>query len=59
MTTGMKFGQNKCIKVTLAKFKNITFDIKTEIAELEINKTYKNLRINEVNRINHIINKEK
>ena len=41
------------------KSKSLPLDINTEITEWESNKTYKYLGINEVNGINHTINKEK
>ena len=60
----MQIGRYKCPKVTfrkglLVKSKNTTLDISMEITELEHNKTYKYLGINEANDINHTINKEK
>ena len=57
-------GREKCAKVTfkkgsLVKSKNISLDINTDITGLEHNKIYEYLKINEVNGINHTINKEK
>ena len=61
---GMHFSLDKCTKVTfrkgsLVKPKNIILNINTQIAELENNKAYTYLEINETGVINHSINKEK
>ena len=58
-----QFGLHKCTKLTsrkdsLVKYKNITIDIKTEITELEHNKTNQILRNNEAKRISLTIIKE-
>ena len=60
----MQFGKDKHMKITFKKgmlvtSKNISLYIITEITELELNKTYKYLGINEANGINYTINKEK
>ena len=60
----MQFGLEKCAKVTCkkglpVKSKNITLDINPEITELEHNKTYEYLGIDQSNGINYTMNKEK
>ena len=60
----MQFGLDKHVKVVFRKglqikSKIIMWNINTEITELEHNKIYKYLGINEVNDINHTMNKEK
>ena len=59
--SGIQYCLDKTAKVTfkkasLVKSKSIIQDINTEITELEHNKTYKYLGINELKGINHTIN---
>ena len=61
---GMEFGLDKCAKATLIKGKltrttPVELDIDTTICELDQDKTYKYLGINEGNGIQHSKMKEK
>ena len=61
---GMQFGLDKCAKVTFIKGKivkaeNITLDVSTTIKELEQERTYKYLGIQEAEGVSNAANKEK
>ena len=61
-TQGYNFIQKKCANVTFKKnfrkSKNISRGINTEITEFKQNNIYEYIGINEVNGINHGMNKE-